>query len=573
LSYGFNLVDTTDDNGAARFWANVTTVGDLLDRRAEECPHADMVVFPNERLTYAEMSNRAQYYARSLVGLGVEPGDRVGLLLANNADMLALLFAVTKIGAIATPVNTRFKVLELRHIISQSGMSLLFVGVPEPAAPDFVELLGEAFPELTESTSGELTLSGAPELKRVILLGDVSSSTMIAKDEFLRAGVSVDDETIYRRQASVRVRDAAILVYTSGTTSLPKGAILCHEALVRLADGIAHTRLMMTPEDRMWTAIPFFHGGGITHMLTCVSAGAALVHAGFFVSEDTPAYLERERVSVAIAAFETIWLPVLNHPDFAQYDLHRLRAVVIVGVPERLRSMAKRLPQAIHISTVAMTESAAFLSLGKLDDPLDARLDTGGPLMPGMECRIVDPDTGLDLEAGTPGELLFRGPSAFDGYFRSPELTAKVIDEHGWVRSGDVVIQDAAGRLTFVSRLKDMLKVGGENVAAAELEGYLLSHPAVDIVQVVGAPDAYYGEVPAAYVQLKPGATATEEGLIEFCLGKVATYRVPRYVRFVTEWPMSGTKIKKVDLREEIAAELKARGIVEAPRMKPKVMK
>src|SRR5690606_2184422 len=182
----------------------------------------------------------------------------------------------------------------------------------------------------------------------------------------------------------------------------------------------------------------------------------------------------------------------------------------------------------------------------------EVRVTTGGHPMPGMEVRVVDPETGEDLPPGAEGELLFRGPNAFDGYFRDPELTREVFDEEGWFHSGDVVRRDEDGRITFVSRLKDMLKVGGENVSAAEVEGLLITHPAVKLAQVVAAPDEYYVEVPAAFIELKPGQEATEEELIHFCLGKIATYRVPRYVRFVTEWPMSGTKIKKVDLRARI---------------------
>jgi fatty-acyl-CoA synthase len=343
--------------------------------------------------------------------------------------------------------------------------------------------------------------------------------------------------------------------------------MLSHEALYRLATGIGE-RMRITPEDRVWTAIPLFHGGGITFALSCIAAGAPFVHAGFFDPGTTLEYLRDERVTIALAAFETIWMPVLNRPDFASFDLSGIRVVMAVGVPERLRDMASRLPHAVHVSCVAMTESSAFLTLNRLDDPFEARVTSGGHPMPGMRCRVVDPQTGADVEPGTPGELLFRGPNAFDGYFRDPERTAEVFDADGWFHSGDLVVADPEGRLTFLSRLKDMLKVGGENVAAAEVEGYLLTYPAVDVVAVVGAPDAYYVEVPAAFVQLAPGATATEEELIEFCLGRIATYRVPRYVRFVDagEWPMSGTKIKKYVLRERIAAELEAAGITEAPR-------
>src|SRR5690606_18557390 len=228
------------------------------------------------------------------------------------------------------------------------------------------------------------------------------------------------------------------------------------------------------------------------------------------------------RVTVALAAFETIWLPVLSRYNPQEHDLTSIRAVMVVGVEERLRQMAEVLPWATQVSCVAMTESCAFLSLHRLDDPFEVRVTTGGHPMPGMEVRVVDPETGEDLPPGAEGELLFRGPNAFDGYFRDPELTREVFDEEGWFHSGDVVRRDEDGRITFVRRLKDMLKVGGENVSAAEVEGLLITQPAVKLAQVVAAPDEYYVVVPAAFIELKPGQEATEEELIHFCLGKIA---------------------------------------------------
>ncbi|MHA6626416.1 class I adenylate-forming enzyme family protein [Pseudonocardia sichuanensis] len=537
----------------ARRWIEATTLGDLLDRRAVERPDADAVVFPEARASYAELAGRAQWFARRLAGLGVRRGDRVGILLPATVDLLAVLFGAAKLGAIAVPVNARFKCVELAQIVAHSGMRVL---VTDAASTG---LLHETFPGVSGHAGGELGLADAPELRHVLVVDGTEVRDTAAS--------GVPDDVVWESQASVRVRDTAVIVYTSGTTAAPKGAMLSHEALVRLADGIGE-RMQITSEDRVWTAIPLFHGGGITFALSAIAAGAPFVHPGYFDPATTLEYLRDERVTIALAAFETIWMPVLNRPDFARFDLSRIRLVMAVGVPERLRDMASRLPDAVHVSCVAMTESSAFLTLNRLDDPPDARATTGGHPMPGMQCRVVDPQTGADVDPGTPGELLFRGPNAFDGYFRDPELTAQVFDAEGWFHSGDLVVADPEGRLTFRSRLKDMLKVGGENVAAAEVEGYLLNHPAVDIVAVVGAPDAYYVEVPAAFVQLKPGSTATEQELIEFCLGRIATYRVPRYVRFIAdpgEWPMSGTKIRKYVLRERIARELEACGITEAP--------
>ena len=561
-------VPAEDGAGPARRWIHVTTLADLLGQRALQHPDRDALVFPAERASYRDVAARAHDFARRLTGLGVRRGDRVGLLLPPSVDLVALLFAAAKIGAIPVPVNARFKRHELAHVIAHSGMKILVTAPADPAAPDFLALLAETFEDLPRQPGAELSLKEAPELRRVVVLGPApAGAPFVSSAPFKAAGDAVTDATIAAAEQSVRVRDTAVIVYTSGTTASPKGAMLSHEALVRLADGIAG-RLLLTPDDRVWTAIPLFHGGGITFALTCITAGCTFVHAGLFNPAATPAYLEDERVTVALAAFETIWLPVLAQPDFATRDLSRIRVVMVVGVPERLREMAARLPGAIQVSCVAMTESSAFLSLSRLDDPFEKRVTTGGHSMPGMECRVVDPATGRDLPAGQRGELLFRGPNAFDGYFRDPGLTGHAFDAEGWFHSGDLVTMDADGRLTFISRLKDMMKVGGENVAAAEVEGFLLTHPAVATVAVVAAPDDYYVEVPAAFVQLKPGARVTEQELTEYCLGKIATYRVPRYVRFIIEWPMSGTKIKKHVLRDVIREELRRKGITEAPRLR-----
>jgi len=548
----------TDMDGAhRRRWIAATTLGDLLDRRAAERPGSDAVVFPGTRASYAALAGRAQRLARGLAGLGVRSGDRVGILLPASVDLLALLFAAAKLGAVAVPVNARFRSVELGQIVAHSGMRVLVTALE--TAP----LVSATFDGIEEQTAGALALASAPELRHVLLLGGPPGPGFTPATALDAAAVT--DEVVWAAQESVRVRDTAVIVYTSGTTAAPKGAMLSHEALGRLATGIGD-RLRLTPDDRVWTAIPLFHGGGITFALSCVAAGAPFVHPGFFDPSTTCEYLRDERVTVALAAFETIWMPVLNRPDFAAFDLSAIRVVMAVGVPERLRDMASRLPGAVHVSCVAMTESSAFLTLNRLDDPAEKRATTGGHPMPGMQCRVIDPETGLDQPPGVEGELLFRGPNAFDGYFRDPELSAEVFDDGGWFHSGDVVVADEDGRLTFRSRLKDMLKVGGENVAAAEVEGHLLGHPAVEIVAVVAAPDAYYVEVPAAFVQVRAGVAVTEEELIEHCLGRIAGYRVPRYVRFVTEWPMSGTKIKKFVLRERIADDLKHRGITQAPK-------
>jgi fatty-acyl-CoA synthase len=548
----------------------VTTLGDLLDLRAAEHGEHLALVFPDHQVSYAGLAARADFFARGLMAAGLRPGDTVGILLPNCADVIAALFGAAKAGLYPVPVNARYKSLELADLARHSRMRLLITTTPDPGAtgaPDFPALLAEAFPGLDKQDGTRLALSDAPHLRQIVLLGDRDLPGFATEAGFGAAGDAVSGGDLERRRQLVKVRDPAVVMYTSGTAAEPKGALLSHEALVRFADGTKRTRFFLTPDDRIWTALPMFHIGGIAFSVATIYAGATLVHTGFYRPELALEQIASMRCTIVLAAFETIWLPVVNQPDFNDRDLSSVRIVMTVGVAERLRDMASRLPDAIQVSCFGMTEASSFLSLSYLTDTLEQRVTTGGHPMPGMECRVVDPVTGVDLPPDTEGEMLFRGSNCFSGYLHDPELTAQVFDDEGWFHTMDVATMDPDGRVTFVSRLKDMLKVGGENVSAAEVEGYLLRHPAISIVQVVSAPDDYYVEVPAAFIQLKPGATATEEEIIAFCVGKIATFRVPRYVRFITEWPMSGTKIKKAILRDMIAADLKEQGITRAPRI------
>lgn len=529
-----------------RRWVDVTTLGDLLGRRAHEHPERTALVFPDAEVTYAQLTARADLLARGLLAAGVRTGETVGILLPNCPDSIAALVAVTRIGALPVPVNGRFKEHELAQVVNHSRMRLLFVHSGTPV-PDTV-------PQQSE------------HLRDVVQLGPGQPPPGVRSErEFL--DTAADPDAVRERSRYVRVRDTAVVMYTSGTSASPKGAMISHEALIRFASGAAHTRLELVDDDRVWTPLPLFHIGAVAFAVAAIYAGCTYCHVGHFDPGAALAQLESHRATVALPGFETVWLPVLNHPDFANRDLSALRLVMTVGVPERVREMANRLPHAVQVSCFGMTEATSFLSLSEQTDTQEQRTTTGGRPLPGMECRVVDPDTGLDLPPGSEGELLFRGTNCFDGYLHDPELTGRCFDEEGWFHTGDVAVMDAEGRVTFVSRLKDMLKVGGENVSAVEVEDFLLRHPAVHIVQVVAAPDSYYVEVPAAFIELAPGTAVTEQEIIDYCLGSIATYRVPRYVRFVDKWPMSGTKIKKYVLRERIRAELADRGIDRAPKI------
>ena len=553
--------------GFGRPWITLTTLPDLLDRQAQLTPDKDALVLPDGRFTYAHLADGAERYARALLGFGVQRGDTVGILMPTVVDFVAVMFGALKVGAIPVLMNARFKARELQHVVTNGDLTLVFTSTSVADAVDFPELLVDAFPAIPSHADGRLDLDDAPKLRHVVLVDADARPGFVGRAALDAATAAGDPAEVEARQARASTRDIGLIMYTSGTTASPKGAMLTQEALVRQGYLVAQTRFFLDADDVMWTPLPLFHIGGMSYLLTAFTAGCTIVHAGYFDADRAVRQLIDEGCTVATPAFETMWLQVLDHPDFDPAALAALRLVLAVGVPERLQAMQDRFPQAPIVTTFGGTESTSHLCIALPDDPPGTRLTTGGHPLPGIEVRIIDHDSGDDLPPDTPGEILYRGWNRFAGYYNAPEVTAEAIDSDGWFHSGDVGTIDPEGRVSYVGRIKDMLKVGGENVAAAEVEGFLVAHPAVQIVQVVSAPDARYTEVPAAFIQLKPGADATEQEVIDFCRGEIATFKVPRYVRFVDEWPMSGTKIKKFVLREQIAKELAERGITEAPRI------
>jgi fatty-acyl-CoA synthase len=551
-------------------WIQVTTVGHLVDRAAELAGDRDAVVFPETRTTYRELADLSDRLARSFIGLGVEHGDKVGILMPNRLEFIVALVAAAKLGAVVVPINARFKAYELGHVISHADVRVLLSCAAPAGVGDYSEMIREAFAGLDDARDPwQLALAEAPSLRQVVDI-EADRPGFLSRSDLEAAGAGVAPEEVALRQMRVRVRDVAMLMYTSGTSARPKGCLLTHESVVRHSANVARERFLLSDADSFWDPLPLFHIGGIVPMLGCFSARARYCHAGHFDPTVALRMLEQERCTVLYPAFETIWLAVLDHPEFERTDLSAVRLIQSIAVPERLMQLEERMPWAAQVSSYGSTESSSNLTLTRPDDPYDARMNTLGDPLPGMEIRIVDPESGAELPAGSVGEICFRGYSLFEGYYKDPELTKASFDRDGFFHTQDLGRLDQDGRLIYTGRLKDMLKVGGENVSALEVEGYLVTHPAINIAQVVAAPDGRYGEVPVAYLELKAGEALDEGDVIEFCLGRIATFKVPRYVRFVAtgEWPMSGTKIQKFVLRERIAAELRERGINEAPRIR-----
>ncbi len=489
-------------------------------------------------------------------------------MLPNSVDYAVSVFAITMIGARVVPVNLRFKETELTNLLLDSESVVLLAA--NTADPDLspADTVARVFPELAEQDPWKLGLPTLPLLRTMVTLSGTPVAGSLDRAEFDAAGASVDGDAIAAARAEYGTDDLAMIMFTSGTTARPKGAMIPHRAVVRQAHTIADEGYRLRDDDRFWTPLPMFHTGGMMSMLACIACGATYNHVGLFTAERALDQLERERITVGMPTFPPLWLPVLEHPRFDSADLSHLRLIQLTAVPEQGRIMQARFPHAINIQCTGMTESTSYFTFNRPEDPEEIRLGSCGYPISTVQVKVVDPETGVDLPPNTRGEAHIRGVGCFVGYYNAPEVNAEVFTDDGWFRTGDLGIFDASGRYDFVGRIKDMLKVGGENVAAAEVEDYLLRHPSVRMTQVVAAPDSRLMEVPVAFIELNAGTTATEQEMIDFCLGKIATFKVPRYVRFVTDWPMSGTKIQKYKLRELIGAELAERGITEAPRLR-----
>ena len=523
-------------------WVESGPIGDVLVRAAGRWPGKEAVVFPGERRSYGEQLAAVERCACSLLGLGVRPGDRVGILMANCFDFLELQLACAVLGASVVPINVRFRVLELRYVLEDSGMVAIVTNDVIAEHVDLVGLIAEA------------TEEPPPRLRHRIVLGESPPSGFLDRASFTAAGHGVPVADVHAARRRVRLRDEAMLMYTSGTTTSPKGCVLAHEALVRTGFA-ASERWELVHDERFWNPLPMFHMGQVFPLLAHMHVGGTLVTSSYFDATEALRLIEDERITFAYPTFPAITQDLIHHPDFDRTDRSTIRLVNDTGPPETLREVQERFAPAPVVTLFGMTETCGGVSWSAPGDPYEKRMTTGGLPLRGVDVRISDPETGEEMPAGERGEITVRSPGLFERYHNDPEKTADAM-RGGWFHTGDLGRVDADGRLTFLGRLKDMLKVGGENVAALEIEAYLATHPAVKIAQVVGVPEPRLQEVPAAFVELVDGSDASEEELIDYCRGSIARFKVPRYVRFVTEWPMSASKVQKFRLRDELLEEL-----------------
>jgi fatty-acyl-CoA synthase len=544
------------------------TVGGLLDLVAERRPDDDALVYPDRdlRYSYQEFKEVVEACARALMALGLQKGGHVAVWGQNVPEWVILQFATGKMGAVLVTVNPAYKAQELKYVLDQSDAAALFLtsGVKDA---DFVGILGQAVPELAETADGELSVEVLPHLRHVVLMGegDRRGLPILTFEEFVERGTGVSSEELDERQDSLDADEVINMQYTSGTTGFPKGVQLTHANIVKNAFYIGEC-MELGPEDRVCIPVPFFHCFGcVLGTLNTVTHEGTMVPVEQFDPEMVLQAVHKESCT-AVLGVPTMFIAELEHPDFEEYDTSSLRTGIMAGSPCPMEVM-KQVVDVMGASEITIaygqTESSPVITQTRTKDPLELRVSTVGRVLPETEVRIVDVDTGEDCDPGEQGELWTRGYLVMKGYYKMEDKTREVIDEDGWLHTGDLAVMDENGYVRITGRAKDMIIRGGENVYPREIEEFLYTHPDVSDVQVYGVPDEKYGEqVAAAVIKKKPDSDLTEEDIREYCRENIARYKVPYYVDFVDEYPMTASgKIQKYRLRE---AAVKRHGLQEA---------
>jgi fatty-acyl-CoA synthase len=545
------------------------TFGRQFEETAAGFSDKEFMIFGDRRITFGQARNEVNRLAKGLIRLGMKKGDNVAVWLPNLPEFLFVWLAASKIGAPLIPINTRYKSAEFSYILGNCEATTLFV-IPEFLNMNYMEMVSSVIPELGGCEPGRLVSGKFPKLKNLICLGDARYPGAFSFDGILELGEGVGDRYLKETEDHIRPEDELVIVYTSGTTGNPKGAVHTH-GILKNEIRICNWR-NLDAGDKFLAFLPWFHvGGGFSQVCPSLITGASLVLMSSFDAAEAMRLIEREHIT-QLDGIPTHFIMIMEHPEFEKYDLSSLKGGWAGGAPvtkEVALGMIHKLGMKEMVVVYGMTETTSVTTFTKVGDSLEHITTTDGiPIstlddIPGFEVRIVEPDTSAELPRGREGEICVRGDIVMKGYYKDPEATRKAIDPDGWFHTGDLGVMFDDGYLKLTGRVKDMFIVGGSNAYPAEIEAFLSAHPKVKMVQIVGVPERRLGEVGAAFVELKEGERSTEEEIIAFCRDRMANFKVPRHVIFLTQnqWPLTPSgKVQKYMLRKRFLAKLAAEG-------------
>jgi fatty-acyl-CoA synthase len=536
-------------------WVDSLTIGRMLQRTVVRHGDREALVFPqgDYRRTYQEFYAETQQVAAALLGLGIQPGEHVAVWATNWPEWVLLQFATASIGAVLVNINPAYRSHELQYVLHQADVTTLFL-TDRFKGSDYFALLTEACPELASCQPGNVEVKNCPLLRRVISIKETKAPGISNWQEFLQKADATDDAALFQRQLQARPEEVVNIQFTSGTTGFPKGAMLTHRNLLMNAYYVGE-RMRFSERDRLCIPVPLYHCFGcVLGTLVCAVYGAAMVFpAEGFDPLATLQAIHDERCT-ALYGVPTMFIAEVNHPQLSEFDLSSLRTGIMAGSPcpiEVMRAVGDKLGATEMTIAYGLTEAAPIITQTAVTDSLEQRVGTVGRILPGLEVMIVQPGTLQPVEPGQSGELVVRGHGNMKGYYKKPVETAQALTPDGWLRSGDLAQLMAEGYYRITGRIKDVIIRGGENIYPREIEEFLYTNPAIADVQVVGLPDLHFGEEVSAWVCLKPGHNVSEQELKDYCKGRIAHYKVPRYVVFVQEYPKTVTgKIQKFKLKE-----------------------
>ena len=542
------------------------TIGAHFDAVVAQRPDHEALVSVHQglRYTYRELQTQANRLASALLRQNLQPGDRVGIWSHNNAEWVLMQLATAKAGLVLVNINPAYRTSEVEYALNKVGCKLL-VTMAKFKTSDYLGMLRELAPEWASSAPGQLQAKQLPSLHTVVWIDgpadapELDTAGLMPFSALMAQG-DEHDPRVAEVGATLKASDPINIQFTSGTTGFPKGATLTHRNILNNGFFIGEC-MKLTPADRLCIPVPLYHCFGmVLGNLACFTHGATVVYPNDGFDPLTVLQTVQAEKCTGLHGVPTMFIAELDHPRFKEFDLSTLRTGIMAGSPCPIEVM-KRVVSDMHLSDITiaygMTETSPVSCQSSTDTPLDKRVSTVGVVQPHLEVKIVHPDTGTVVPPGESGELCTRGYSVMHGYWDDPAKTAEAIDAEGWMHTGDLATMDAEGYVNIVGRIKDMVIRGGENIYPREIEEFLYRHPAVQDVQVVGVPDAKYGEELCAWIVLKPGQTLDEAAVRDFCQGRIAHYKVPRHIRFVEGFPMTVTgKIQKFKIRDAMKEQL-----------------